>query len=435
MPEVSFEDKRHFFMTLCKVTLFFNQNPQLISLMQDMFTTNHLMAQQVTAEFDRYVEELMSFINSYSSIDILTPSRVRADPDRIYIDGCWDIMHSGHFNAIRQAKMLGKVLVVGVHNDEEIMRNKGMPVMTNQERLSMVRACKWADEVVENAPYSATEEWLDSLNCRYIAHGDDIALNQEGVDAYSQLKTAGRFKIIKRTEGISTTMIVGKLLLMTMENKASVSEPFTATDINHKSNFITTTRRISEFANRTRRPEGKIVYVDGSFDLFHIGHVETLKKAKELGDFLIVGVHDDLTVNQHKGSNYPIMNLYERVLNVLAVKYVDEVVIAAPWNVTEDLLKSLNIQLVVQGSISKLDVEHSIRRKQSLEYNDQEEDPYLLPKALGIYQEVQSESELETQHIIQRIIENRLKVLNKYQKSSKKEQNYYESSKTYVEEL
>jgi len=98
-------------------------------------------------------------------------------------------------------------------------------------------------------------------------------------------------------------------------------------------------------------------------------------------------------------------------------------------------LKSLNIQLVVQGSISKLDVEHSIRRKQSLEYNDQEEDPYLLPRALGIYQEVPSESELETQHIIQRIIENRLKVLNKYQKSSKKEQNYYESSKTYVEEL
>ncbi|CAG9309981.1 unnamed protein product [Blepharisma stoltei] len=435
MPEIAFEDKRHFFMTLCKAALFFNQNSQFISMMQDMFTTNHLLAQQVTSEFNQYTEELLSFVNSYNSSEILTLSRVRADPDRIYIDGCWDIMHSGHFNAIRQAKMLGKILVVGVHNDDEIVRNKGMPVMTNQERLSMVRACKWVDEVVENAPYSATEGWLDSLNCRYIAHGDDIAINSEGVDAYAQLKNAGRFKIIKRTEGISTTMIVGKLLLMTVENKAAYSEPMIATDINYKSNFIATTRRISEFANRTRRPEGKIIYVDGSFDLFHIGHVETLKKAKELGDFLIVGVHDDLTVNQHKGSNYPIMNLYERVLNVLAVKYVDEVVIAAPWTITEDLLKSLNIQMVVQGSISKLDVEHSQRRKQSLEYNDEEDDPYLLPKALGIYQEVQSESELETKHIISRIIENRLKVLNKYQKSSKKEQSYYENGKTYVEEL
>jgi len=268
---------------------------------------------------------------------------VRADPDRIYIDGCWDIMHSGHFNAIRQAKQLGKILVVGIHNDEEIMRNKGMCVMTYQERITMVKACKWVDEVVENAPYSASEGWLDSANCRYIAHGDDVAINADGIDAYSILKNAGRFKVIKRTEGISTTMIVGKLLLMTNDNRnrEAVPEPIIATNIN--SNFIATTRRISEFANKSRRPEGKVVYVDGSFDLFHIGHVETLKKAKELGDFLIVGVHDDATVNQHKGSNYPIMNLYERVLNVLAIKYVDEVVIAAPWVITEDLLKSLNI--------------------------------------------------------------------------------------------
>src|SRR3569623_372851 len=216
------------------------------------------------------------------------------------------------------------------------MRNKGKCVMTYQERITMVRACKWVDEISENAPYSASEEWLDSVNCRHIAHGDDIAINSDGIDAYGILKGAGRFKVIKRTEGISTTMIVGKLLLMTNENKAAVPEPYMATNINTPS-FIATTRRISEFANKSRRPEGKVVYVDGSFDLFHIGHVETLKKAKELGDFLIVGVHDDLTVNQHKGSNYPIMNLYDRVLNVLAIKYVVEVVIAAPWVITEDL--------------------------------------------------------------------------------------------------
>jgi len=35
-------------------------------------------------------------------------------PVRIYIDGCWDIMHSGHYNAIRQAKALGDTLIVGV---------------------------------------------------------------------------------------------------------------------------------------------------------------------------------------------------------------------------------------------------------------------------------------------------------------------------------
>ena len=83
-----------------------------------------------------------------------------ADPDRIYMDGCFDLMHSGHFNAIRQAKSLGKVLVVGVHSDEEISRNKGPPVMNEQERYALARSCKWIDEVVENAglPYCNKSE-------------------------------------------------------------------------------------------------------------------------------------------------------------------------------------------------------------------------------------------------------------------------------------
>jgi ethanolamine-phosphate cytidylyltransferase len=55
-------------------------------------------------------------------------------------------------------------------------------------------------------------------------------------------------------------------------------------------------------------------YVDGGFDLFHVGHIEFLRKAKELGDYLIVGIHSDYDINQHKGANHPIMTLQERVL-------------------------------------------------------------------------------------------------------------------------
>jgi ethanolamine-phosphate cytidylyltransferase len=430
MPELVFEDKESFFITLMQASVYLSSDPLLFSRCCELVNSQSDKPMIIQNSFENYKEELKRFIESFTC---LSP-QVSDNCDRIYIDGCWDIMHSGHFNAIRQAKMLGKTLVVGIHNDEEIMRNKGMPVMNNEERVAMIKACKWVDEVVENAPYSATMDWLDSVNCKYIAHGDDIAINCDGQDAYGQLKSAGRFKVIKRTEGISTTSIVGKLLLETKESKQSVSEHFVTNDITLQPTFLATTRRIFEFSNKGVKPKGRVVYIDGSFDLFHVGHVETLKKAKALGDFLIVGVHDDQTVNFHKGSNYPIMNLYERVLNVLAVKYVDEVVIASPWVVTEDLLKSLNISLVVQGTINKLDLEVVKTRKQSLDYNDNQ-DPYELPKRLSIYQEVPSERNIETQHIIQRIIDNRLRHLNKFKRSSKKEENYYANTKTYIEEI
>lgn len=61
-------------------------------------------------------------------------------------DGCFDIMHSGHYNAIRQAKALTDILVVGVHSNAEILKHKGPPVMSDEERLANVRACKWVDE-------------------------------------------------------------------------------------------------------------------------------------------------------------------------------------------------------------------------------------------------------------------------------------------------
>jgi ethanolamine-phosphate cytidylyltransferase len=62
------------------------------------------------------------------------------------------------------------------------------------------------------------------------------------------------------------------------------------------------------------------VYVDGSFDILHEGHIQVLEKAKALGDFLYVGVYDNETINNLKGKNYPILNLQERVLNLLAIK-------------------------------------------------------------------------------------------------------------------
>lgn len=99
--------------------------------------------------------------------------------------------------------------------------------------------------------------------------------------------------------------------------------------------------------NKEPKTTDNVVYISGSFDLLHNGHIERLKKAKEYGNFLYVGVWPDEVVNYFRGSNYPILSLHERVLMLLACKYVDDVVIGAPYEISSDLIKSLNIKSVV----------------------------------------------------------------------------------------
>lgn len=86
----------------------------------------------------------------------------------------------------------------------------------------MVSALKWVDEVIPNAPYAITEDFMNKLfteyNIDYIIHGDDPCLLPDGTDAYALAKKAGRYKQIKRTEGVSSTDIVGSSSILFWHN-------------------------------------------------------------------------------------------------------------------------------------------------------------------------------------------------------------------------
>uniref|UniRef100_A0A0N5A367 ethanolamine-phosphate cytidylyltransferase n=1 Tax=Parastrongyloides trichosuri TaxID=131310 RepID=A0A0N5A367_PARTI len=329
---------------------------------------------------------------------------------RVWCDGCYDMIHFGHANQLRQAKKMGKNLIVGVHTDEEILKNKGPPVFNEKERYQMVRGIKWVDEVVEGAPYSTTIETLDKYNCDFCVHGNDITLTAEGVDTYAEVKNAGRYKECERTAGVSTTDLVGRMLLLTKTHHSS-SDTFDdvqgqrartlSTDScgtspwTRVTKFIPSTQTLLQFADGVLpKPTDKIIYVCGAFDLFHIGHLSFLEKARKLGDYLIVGLFEDSIVNAYKGTNHPIMSLHERTLSVLAYKPVSEVIIGAPYEITKDLIKRFNISLVVDGS--------RVPHHNTLDNID----IYKIPKEMGIYQLIDSGNDMTTNMIIERVIEN-----------------------------
>ncbi len=92
----------------------------------------------------------------------------------------------------------------------------------------------------------------------------------------------------------------------------------------------------------------KKIIVNGTFDILHTGHIELLKYAKSLGDYLVVAIDTDRRVKQLKGPSRPINSLTERKLLLENLKPVDEVRIFDSNEELVDIIKECSI--MVKGS-------------------------------------------------------------------------------------
>jgi rfaE bifunctional protein nucleotidyltransferase chain/domain len=92
------------------------------------------------------------------------------------------------------------------------------------------------------------------------------------------------------------------------------------------------------------------IFVNGTFDILHRGHLELLNYAKSLGDYLCVGIDTDERVKEKKGPTRPIHNQDERKFFLENLKAVDEVKLFSSDEELEGLVKSFEPDIMVVGS-------------------------------------------------------------------------------------
>jgi len=97
-----------------------------------------------------------------------------------------------------------------------------------------------------------------------------------------------------------------------------------------------------------------IVFTNGCFDILHVGHITLLKKARALGDKLIVGVNTDASIRRIKGEKRPIVSENERTHILAALESVDYIVLFDE-NTPLELIKTLKPDILVKGSDYKKD--------------------------------------------------------------------------------
>jgi len=132
----------------------------------------------------------------------------------VYVIGVFDLFHKGHVELLKRARGLGDKLIVAINGDDMVAEYKRRPIINEENRLSVVEACKFVDEAFiirqfDNKPY------ILKYKINIIVHGSDwtgdsymdqIRLTQDFVDKHNI-----KFDFIPYTKGISSSDIIEKI--------------------------------------------------------------------------------------------------------------------------------------------------------------------------------------------------------------------------------
>ena len=134
------------------------------------------------------------------------------------------------------------------------------------------------------------------------------------------------------------------------------------------------------------------IYIDGIFDLFHYGHLESFRKCKEIDNkvYLIVGVIGDKVAENYK--RLPIINENHRYAIIDSISYVDEIVENSPLIINKEFMEKHRIDLVVHSFLNKCD-------------SNKQDDFFYYPKSVNKFHEIEYCKDTSTTEIIKKILE------------------------------
>lgn len=99
-----------------------------------------------------------------------------------------------------------------VTTDADTTKMKGKTLMNELERAEQVYHCRYVDQLIVRSPWVMTQEYLDEHQIDVVVHGDDNSFDENGNDAYAFIKSIGKYQELPRTDGISTTDLITRVL-------------------------------------------------------------------------------------------------------------------------------------------------------------------------------------------------------------------------------